>query len=75
MSDEDVVVLEARLAELEQAVDELTKENQARRGEILLAGDAHTFSLVVAALFVFGIGFAIGAIFFPGTTHTLTICR
>jgi len=72
---DDVVVLEARHAELERAIEELTKENQARRGEILLAGDAQTFSLVVAAIAVFAIGFAIGAIFFPGTTHTLTICR
>ncbi len=72
---EDVVVLEARHAELERAIEELTKDNQARRGEILLAGDSQTFSLVVAALFVFAVGFVIAAIFFPGTTHTLTICR
>ena len=72
---DDVVVLEARLQELEAAVAALTKENQARRGEILLAGDTSHFSLIVAAIAVFAIGFVVAAIFFPGTTHTLTICR
>ena len=72
---DDVVALEARHAELERAIDELTKANQARRGEILLAGDAQTFSLILAAVAVFAIGFVIAAIFFPGTMHTSVVCR
>jgi hypothetical protein len=72
----EIEVLERRQRELEAAIAEATRRNQARRAEVLMIARYGRRGWLLAA----GLGAALlagvvlGATYFPGTTRTIVIC-